>query len=648
MAQKIIAIDFETFYTSQYSLKHMIPEEYCSDDNFDAYLMSADDGETQWAGPPAEYDWSQLEDAVVLAHNKRFDYVVWLRLAELGIVPAPKFREFHCTANLTSWYCNRRPLADATRFILGQYVSKGARTDMKDKRWSDLSPEQQGAMIEYAKGDVIWCRKLWMEIGHLWPQHERELSNLTIEQGMAGVTIDEKLLGYFLSVTRAALEQTKVNFPWHLEYAPTSPKAVALECRKVGIPCPPVKKEDEEGHALWENTYADQFPWVKGVSAYRSLAKLVSTFETVQRRIRSDGTMPFALKYFGAHTGRWSGDGNLNLQNPRKDDLLITQAGFMETDKAHCDAAKKEKKATGQYPTWVKHAVNFRHLIVPAAGKKMIIADLCQIEPRVLAWCAGDEEFLELIRKGISPYEAFARKNGWTGGVLKKEDPALYDLAKIQVLGLGYGCGWRKFISIAADAGINLTKDDPEFEVLVDPLTQEEKTIEGYGKRARAIVRAFREASPKITGLWRRLDAEFKRSIGEDFVIRLPSGRAMSYRKVKRECRMVPDPTEENPNKKKAKWVFTAQVGYKRESLYGGLHTENLVQSTARDVFGEIVLRLYRAGLKILFTCHDEVILEVEPDVTVAAIEQAMNYTPDWIEGCPVAAEAKEVAHYLK
>lgn len=649
MEQKIIAIDFETFYTSKYSLTQMIPEEYCWDERFDAYLMSADDGETQWAGSPKDYDWSQLEGAIVLAHNKRFEHCVLNELVKREIIPPlPQWREFHCTANLTAWYCNLRPLKDAVKFIFGRYVSKGARTDMKDKQWKDVSPEQQAEMLEYAKGDVIWCRKIWMEIGHLWPQMERDLSNLTIEQGMHGIAIDEKLLDYYLDVTRAAMQRTIESIPWTGKRAPSSPMGVAEECRKAGIPCPPVKGEDVEGHAQWEDTYCKQFPWVKGVSAYRSLAKLVSTFETVERRIREDGTMPFSLKYFGAHTGRWSGDGKLNLQNLRKDALLINQEGFMETDSARCKAAIKQEKKTGSYPDWVKHSVNFRRLLIPRKGLKMITADLEQIEPRVLAWLVDDEDFLKMIRKGISPYEAFARKNGWTGGKLKDEDPYRYALSKIQVLGLGYGCGWRKFITIADGYGIDLTEGDPEVEVVVDPLTREEKTVDGFGATSRAMVKSFRDASPKITAFWKRLDGQFKASVGEDFSMGLPSGRVQTYRRVKRECRMIPDPTEKEPNRLKGKWIYTAQVGYRRESLYGGLLTENAVQAIARDVFGFIMLRLHQLGYRVLFSCHDEVILEVPIDVKAAVIAEEMKVIPEWIEGCPVTAEVAEVEHYTK
>jgi DNA polymerase len=223
-------------------------------------------------------------------------------------------------------------------------------------------------------------------------------------------------------------------------------------------------------------------------------------------------------------------------------------------------------------------------------------------------------------------YEAFARVSmGWRGGKLKDENPDLYQLAKIQVLGLGYGCGWEKFIEIAAG-----------YEV---PLLDEE---------SQKLVTDFRQQNPRIAGedgIWRKLDDGFRESVGGDFEMALPSGRSMNYRGVLREVRM-----KRNAKTKKIepRFVYTAQIGDKRKELYGGLLTENLVQATARDVFGTHLLALEGNVGDVVFSIHDEAVMEVDNDVTTRDVEQVMSVCPDWLEGCPVGAEAKEAAHYLK
>jgi DNA polymerase len=648
MSEAPIAIDFETYYDSKYSVKDMIAEEYCRDERFDAYLLSVYDGNESWVGHPLEFNWESLTGRVVLAHNKYFDLNVWHELSRRHGIPVT-YGEFHCTANLTSFLCNCRALAAAAAKLYGQYVSKGARTDMKGKQWKDIPPEQQEEMREYAIGDVEWCWRFWVDHSDKWSKLERELSNLTIDQGMNGVCIDVLLLQDYREQIYDAIKATIKIIPWAKDRAPSSTQALHWQCRKVGIPCPPVKTEDEEGFLAWEQAHWRQYPWVKAVSAYRSLTKLQSTFDSMNARLRPDGTMPFALKYFGAHTGRWSGDAKINMQNPRKESVLINKEGLMETDDDFIKAAFKHQKVEGKFPKQVRHEINFRHLIIPRPGKKMIVSDLSQIEPRVLAWCCNDWDFLKELGAGQSPYIAHAKQTmGWEDGWTKDSHPDLYALAKARVLGLGYGCGWEKFIKVAAAmAGLDITKDDPDWELVekmgpdLEPYVEK---IPGHGMTSRRIVKDFRDNSPKIVQLWQQLDGAFKSSVGEDFELTLPSGRVMTYRKVQRTCRMVAD----KEGKPVGKWVFTADMGHKRVGFYGGKLVENLVQATARDVFAEHMLNVHESGVNTLFSCHDELIVEVDDRVSAADIEALMSQTPDWLQGCPISAEAKEVKHYTK
>lgn len=86
-----------------------------------------------------------------------------------------------------------------------------------------------------------------------------------------------------------------------------------------------------------------------------------------------------------------------------------------------------------------------------------------------------------------------------------------------------------------------------------------------------------------------------------------------------------------------------------RISAYGGLLTENLVQATARDVFAEYVLDLADTpGIEVLFTCHDEAVLECDQNITKKDVEQIMSRTPKWLAGCPISAEGQEIPHYKK
>jgi len=656
-----IAIDFETFYSKKlkYSVKSMIAEQYCRHALFDAYIISASDGSTCWAGHPRDFNWAALDGQVILSHNKYFDYNVWLELARRGLCPKPNFAEYHCTANLTAYLCNRRALDVAVEHLFKIKLSKDARNDADGKRWPmDFSEDQQKEMLEYARRDAYYCWMLWDRHNHLWPDYERALSNMTIAQGMKGVQIDRELLDRYILQTHDMKSSTENLIPWirdaeddsweEFSTKPTSVKCIAEQCRRDGIPCPPVKSEDEEKYEEWETTYGPRHPWIYTTSAWRSINKLYKTFLTVKDRLRPDNTLPFALKYFGAHTGRWSGDAKVNMQNMRKKPVLCNEHGLLETNPRRADSAIDHKAEHGVWPEWVRSDIDFRALIIPRPGKKMIASDLSQIEPRVLAWCAGDFEFLDIVRKGISVYQAHAEATmNWPAGEPMDKKSETYKLAKARILALGYGAGWEKFITMGWTlARLDITKDDPEWIDVLDPVTGSTKKVSGYGSTSKKTVAEFRADNPKITqNLWQRLDCAFKQSVGSDFILTLPSGRKMRYERVRCDIRIEQDPETKKPRRKS---VFTADSDGRRKPFYGGKLTENLVQATARDVFAMHLLRLQARGWDVLFSVHDEAVLEVDADVSAEDVEHEMSWCPEWLANCPLAADAQEILHYQK
>lgn len=656
-----IAIDFEAFYSTKlkYGLKQLIAESYVRHELFDPYLLAVCDGTNSWSGHPKDFNWAALEGQTLLSHNRYFDNTVYNELVRRGLVPKVNYKEWHCTANMTAYLCNRRALDTAVEFLFGVRLDKSARSEADGKHWpQDFSEDERAKMLKYAPADSYWCWKLWDKFSDQWPEMERRLSNQTIDQGMRGVQIDTSLLNDFIIQTHEVKLNTEKLLPWlqddgedgsdwdDYKVSPTSTKCIAEQCRRVGIPCPPVKAhEGQEAYDEWETLYGKTHRWIQCLTAWRSVNKLYKTFTLVKSRLRSDGTMPFGLKYFGAHTGRWSGSEKINFQNPRKKPLLVNEFGLMEANEKRIDGALDVKEDTGKFPEWVKYSLDFRALIIPRPNTIMIPCDLAQIEPRVLAWLTNDTALMDLIRAGMSVYEAFARTNldYTTPGKMDKRTD-YYKMVKIMKLGLGYQAGWEKFITIAAKDGVDITADDPEFMEVPDPYSNGMKKVSGYGKRSKEIVAEFREKSPLTVGLWKTLDDAFKRSIGGTFTMTLPSGRKMTYRNVRCALRVKPDAN----GKPVKKYVFTAESDGRQKDYYGGKLTENLVQATARDIFGMHLLAIEDAGHKVLFSSHDEAICECAPGTTAADIEHIMSQPPEWMPGLPVAAEAKIVAHYMK
>lgn len=588
--RRIIGLDTETFYSKDYSITNLGNYHYTRDPRFDCYLVSVSDGTESWVGPPSELNWDALKDAHLFSHNAGFDQAVVQSMQERGIVPPFDYYAWDCTADLCAYMINKRALGQAVQHFYDHRMSKAVRSDMKGKRVEDLSPEEKDALYKYGDDDAIWCQRLAADHFAKWPEMEVRLSRLTREQGAYGVQVDEEALRDGIRKVSKARLDILSQLPWvDRGYKPTSPKGIAEECTTVGIPTPPVKTHDEAGFYKWEAEYAPKYPWIGAIGEMRSINKYLKSLETIRDRVREDGTMPFSLLYFGAHTGRFSGAGGFNMQN-----MMVDQF----------------------------YGVDMRGLFIPRPGKKFITVDLSQIEARVVQWLAGNETLLEKVAQGYSIYEAYARITGrWEGEeTLKTADPKLYKRVKAAVLGLGFGCGPDKYVSLARQYGV-------DFDI----------------EESKAEVEDFRQRNPAVTKLWRQLDNGLRQSVGSDYYVELPNGRTMNYREVRYESKLFREPD----GKVRRKTICTADIG-RRAGLYGGLLTENITQATARDIFAEGLLRLDDAGHKVLWTVHDEAICEVGMDVTAKEIEDIMAVSPDWMPGLPVGAEAQEVMKYGK
>jgi len=425
----VYAIDFETYYEGKYSLKHMSPQNYVKDERFDAYLVSVvgSDGYT-FVGNPREADWEAYADGLWLSHNVTFDMSVWARLVDLGIIPEHSPEEWHCTADMCAYLQAPRSLEGACEHLLNIKADKTVRKEMEKVKYHMLPPGDKQRWHEYALNDSIFCLKLWQEFSQYWPSWERKISAETRFGGWNGVFVNQDMLEKGITHLENVVFDAKAIIPWVAEgKKPTSSHAVRDECIKLQIPPPKSMAKDSEAFDVWVEKYGDIAPWARVLGTFRQANKLLETLKEAESRL-TDGVMPFSLKYFGAQaTGRWSGEAGINMQN-------LTKAP--------------------------RFGVNLRHIFIPRPGRKFIIVDLSQIEPRCLAYLAGNDKFLSYVRSGADCYEASARASGHYKDPrpLKDVDPNLRQFHKARVLGAGYGASGSKYKLIAKlMAGIEFT-----------------------------------------------------------------------------------------------------------------------------------------------------------------------------------------------
>jgi DNA polymerase len=573
-----VALDFETHYAAGYSVTDMGYSAYVRDARFAALMVAVSDGEHSLAVPPARFPWSALHGKILVAHNAAFDMAVFGRLQQTGTIP-PEVRPaaWHDTAALCACLAAPRALDEAAAVLLGMTLDKSVRTRARG------GPDLFDNLSDYAAQDAVAAARIWRKYGAHWPQTERRLSALTIAMGFRGVAIDRSKAAGGFAHLEAQAESARTALPWYPDQPATSIKALAAECRRHGVPPPPSTRAKEADFDAWLERHADTMParCARRILDIRSLNRAAKVLETMLARIRADGRIDAHTLYFGAATGRWSGGGHgLNLQN-------LNRADAGNADLRGC--------------------------LVPGPGRKLVIVDLSQIEPRCLAWLAGDHAWLDLVRGGANPYEAHAvTAHRWTGKKLKAEDPLLYALCKAERLGLGYGCGPGKFVAVAKIlGGLDLSFDE-----------------------CRRIVADFRAANPAIIALWNRLERAFAARDRTFYRLPLPSGRRLRYFEV--------DASD-----------MTAAVtrGGPRFGFYGGKLCENMVQAMARDVFAEGLLRVEAAGLNPILTVHDEVVCDVpETDAAAACAEavRLLTLTPEWAPGLPLAAEGTIATRYTK
>lgn len=537
----------------------------------------------------------------------------------------------------------------------------------------ETHPEEWKAFLEYAKADISAMREVYKRLPS-WNYSGNELALWHLDQTIndRGFQVDGDLVTAALNAvaseqgrlathtgTLTSGELTSVTkreplFEYILaEYRVSLPdlKMATLERRLADPDIPDGLKELLRVRLQVTTT---------STSKYKSLA----------RGTTRDGRLHGTLQFDGAgRTGRWSGrtfqPQNLPSRGLLPASEIITGIDAMKADVAHLCFENVMHLASSA----------IRGCIVAPEGKKLVVADLSNIEGRILAWLAGEEWKLQAFRDFDNGTGADLYKLAYAKSFkIKPEDVTKPErqVGKVMELAMGYEGGVGAFLTFSLAYDIDLEamaavalESLPaavyeDAEGFYNWTVKQNRSTFGLSKDAFIVCDAFkrlwRSAHPMVSTLWKELEAaaieatenpavtihcrRFKvRRDGAWLRIGLPSGRALCY----------PQPHVENG---KLSYMGTNQYTrqWGRISTYGGKLVENCTQAVARDVMAANMQRIEDVGFEIVLTVHDEIITEApDEDCFNAGLLSDLMTTPNaWHAGLPLAAAGFEDYRYRK
>lgn len=603
----LITIDFETYYAKDFGFKTHTTEEYVRDPKFEVIGVGIklNNQPAEWASGSHEQlkEWLQKSfpwsDSMVLAHNTMFDGAIlgWL----FGISPRVWLDTLCMGRALHGVEVGGSLKALAERYGIGEKGNEVLAA--LGKRRTDFYPEELSRYGDYCLNDVDLTYKLFNIMGRGFPKQELRLIDLTLRMFIEPLLeLDLPLLEQHLMEVKDRKEELLQKAAVDKEVLMSNQKFAEL-LRSLGVE-PPTKislttgketlalaKNDEEFKAMSEHP-DDR---VQALVAARLGTK--STLEETRTQrfidIAGRGSLPVPVRYYAAHTGRWGGDDKINMQN---------------------------------LPSRGQNANRIKQAIIAPKGHVIIDADSAQIEARVLAWLAGQDDLVEAFRNGEDVYKIMASAiYGKPVDDISKEERFV---GKTTILGAGYGMGAAKFQAQLKTFGTDID------------LEEARRVIDIYRRTNGRIAALWREAQQAIVCISRGDIAPLGRPgvlevVPEESGIRLPSGLLMRY-----------DDLRFTQGEKGLEFDYRTRKG--RTRIYGGKVIENVCQAIARCIIGEQMLKIAKK-YRVVLTVHDAitcVVRDVNKEEAQAYIEECMRWVPEWAEGLPVNCESGVGASY--
>lgn len=554
----------------------------------------------------------------------------------------------------------------------------------------DTHPDKWKAFLAYAGRDILAMRAL-KKLMPTWNLTERERALWRLDQkindrgfavdlelanaAIVAVDAEQKRLKKRVKLLTGGVEDQAGEVTGH-EVASATQRDVLLAhiLSEYGVTLPDMQKDTLE-RRLADESLPEA---LRELIRIRLAATTSSTakYGAAVRSVSGDGRLRGTLQFCGAQrTGRWAG-------------RLFQPQNMMRPDMSNPDIdVAIEAIKSGDHDLilddLMRAAANaMRGMLVAPEGRKLVSADLKNIEGRVAAWLAGEQWKLGAFAaydagEGADLYAmAYAKSFGVTPESVMEDYKAggkQRQVGKVQELALAYEGGVGAFLAFAEVYRLDL---DAMGRQAIDILPDEARrkatemlawrkrkhlTVYGLSDSTFIVCEAFkalwREAHPAISSYWPELTKAAKLAIqngGTDFPCRkvvfrrdgswlrmvLPSSRSVCFPSPRVEGGKI---TYLGVNS------YTKQWG--RLGTFGGKTLEQATQALARDVMAWNMPLIEEEGFEIITTIHDDVPCEAPRGsnyLTTDRLSALLATNPPWLPGCPLAAAGFEALRYRK
>lgn len=349
--------------------------------------------------------------------------------------------------------------------------------------------------------------------------------------------------------------------------------------------------------------------------------------KAIKSCVSSDGRIRGGFLFSAASTRRWSSVG-VQMHNLQKPEGECNPEVVLDL----LDGEPNDLTLIFEWPLSVL-AQSVRGFF--ESSTNFLVADYNSVEPRGLAWSAGEDWLVDAYRKGEDVYKIAAGRVYNIPPTKIAKDSRERFVGKQIILGCGYGMGAERFINTCE------TKAVPP---LILTLEEAEQAVYGYRNSVPAIKQFWRDterACIKATRKWQPV--QFGRFTARPET--LSNGFPVLFIDMPSGSICYPKPslgTDEWNGELRNTFEFYTPYGssFLKTDTFGGSLVENIIQAQCRDVLRDGMLAADRAGFSIVGHCHDEAISEGEG--TTAELEEFEHFlcnSSPWAEGFPLATE---------